>query len=155
MLNKPASNKYIDDMIYVPVLRPGDKIYHYTSAAGLQGICEKEFWVTEHHFLNDPSEFQIATEVFCEVLETHISNQVIREKLQNTLRENAIQLDTPGKLGEKIAYSGDYVISFCLDADSLLMWSEYSDFMGYCMEFDFKELIDSFEKKVLLHGQCQ
>ncbi len=145
MLNKPTSNKYIDDTIYVPVLHPGDKIYHYTSAAGLQGICEKEFWVTEHHFLNDSSEFQIATEVFCELLETHISNHTTREKLQNRLRKEMICLDTPGKLGEEIAYSGDYVISFCLDADSLLMWSEYSEFMGYCMEFDFQKLLDSLD----------
>ena len=146
--------KYIDEMIKIPVLEDGDKLYHYTSAAGLQGICEKEFWVTERNFLNDRTEFQIATEIFCEVLESHMIDRdrlsVLKEKISKELR----RLETPGKLGEKTAYYGDYVISFCLDNDSTLMWAEYSDFMGYCMKFDFQKLLDSFEKsKEILHGK--
>lgn len=32
--------KYIDDMVRIPALEAGDKLYHYTSAAGLKGITE-------------------------------------------------------------------------------------------------------------------
>lgn len=44
---------YIDEQIMIPVLSKGDKLYHYTSVAGLKGIVGKEFWITEAHFLND------------------------------------------------------------------------------------------------------
>ena len=50
--------KHLGNENFVPILTEGDKLYHYTSAAGLKGIVEKEFWVTESHFLNDRSEFQ-------------------------------------------------------------------------------------------------
>lgn len=145
---------YIDEIVKIPVLEDGDKLYHYTSAAGLQGICEKEFWVTERHFLNDKTEFQIATEVFCEVLECRMTNASRLSILKENIRKELIRLDTPGKLGEKTSYCGDYVISFCLENDSTLMWAEYSDFMGYCMKFDFQKLLNSFEKsKEILHGK--
>lgn len=41
---------------------------------------------------------------------------------------------------------GSYVISFCTSGDSLLMWSEYSDFMGYCMEFEYGKLKETFQE---------
>ena len=31
--------KYMDEEIMIPVLSEGDKLYHYTSAAGLKGIA--------------------------------------------------------------------------------------------------------------------
>lgn len=46
----------IDDTSLIPVLSAGDKLYHYTSAAGMQGICGGEFWITESNFLNDSTE---------------------------------------------------------------------------------------------------
>lgn len=145
--------KYIDDSLRIPVLSEGDKLYHYTSAAGLQGICEKEFWVTERNFLNDRTEFQIGTEVFCQVLETHMSDTTRFHMLEEKLKAEVERLQTPGKLGEKAAYYGDYVISFCLDNDSTLMWSEYSDFMGYCLRFDFQKLLEAFQETGILHGK--
>lgn len=147
-------NTWFDDNIYIPMLKPGKKLYHYTSAAGLEGICTKnEFWATEYHFLNDSTEFQIGTEVFCEVLSKNITDSDISSTLISNLRAEMTRLETPGELGQKIAYSGKYVISFCLDNDSILMWSEYSDFMGYCMKFDFTKLLNSFSDKLLFHGR--
>ena len=66
----------------IPILLNGDKLYHYTSAAGVQGILGKEFWITECHFLNDTSEFQVATEVFLEMLKKHISSRRSGPRLQ-------------------------------------------------------------------------
>ncbi len=31
--------KTIDETLLIPILGKGKKLYHYTSAAGLQGIC--------------------------------------------------------------------------------------------------------------------
>ena len=61
----------IDDTLLIPVMETGGKLYHYTSATGLKGICERSFWVTEHGFLNDSMEFQVSTDVFDEILEKH------------------------------------------------------------------------------------
>lgn len=148
--------KTIDETLLIPVLEEGGKLYHYTSAAGLQGICGGEFWVTERFFLNDIMEFQVATQIFCEVLDKHMANKVCAEKLKKKVCDEIDRLNRPGMLGEEVAYSGDYVISFSLDNDSILMWSEYSDFYGYCMEFDGDELIEMFHgnnRYSFLHGQ--
>lgn len=146
----------IDETLLIPILEDGRKLYHYTSAVGLQGICGGEFWVTERSFLNDIMEFQVATQIFCEVIDKHMTNIEKAEKIKKKICDEVERLSRPGMLGEDIAYSGDYVISFSLDNDSILMWSEYSDFYGYCMEFDGNELIKIFQNSDdyrFLHGQ--
>lgn len=55
--------KDIDDYLLTKQ-EEGDILYHYTSAEGLQGILGGEFWITESRFLNDITEFHIATDVF-------------------------------------------------------------------------------------------
>lgn len=62
------SDKYLDKTFFVPQLSEGDKIYHYTSAAGIKGISSGKFWVTEKSFLNDYTEFQVATDAFVKCL---------------------------------------------------------------------------------------
>ena len=141
--------KYIDKDFFIPTLDEGEKLYHYTSIEGLHGICKGEFWITEAHFLNDSSEFQIGTEIFLELMREFLTNEstydLIEEKLLaevNGFETKRIRMTNPG----------DYVISFCLEEDSPLLWSEYSDFMGYCMKFDYKKLLDSFHHNILFHG---
>lgn len=145
----------IDDTILIPVLEEGDKLYHYTSAAGFHGICNGEFWITESNFLNDFTEFHVATDVFCEVIDKHVTDKQVCGKVKNKVLSEIDRLSHCPEIGEKIAYGGDYVISFSLDYDSTLMWSEYSGFLGYCLKFDFEKLLhDSFDKKCIIqHGQ--
>ena len=95
-------------------------------------------------------EFQVATKIFCEVIDNHMKNKERAEKLKKKTCDEIERLTKPGMLGEEVAYSGDYVISFSLDNDSILMWSEYSDFYGYCMEFDFEKLVAGIQKKMFL-----
>lgn len=33
------------------------------------------------------------------------------------------------------------------------MWSEYSGFMGYCMEFDAKQLMGAFDDRITFQGK--
>ena len=145
----------IDNVLIIPVLSKGDKLYHYTSGEGLKGICEGEFWATERSFLNDYTEFQVATDIFIEILEKHMNNQRIFTKLKEKIFKELDRLQTPSlNKSDQAAYAGDYVISFSLDSDSPLMWSEYSDFTGYCMEFDFFELWTAFNKFPFnMHGK--
>ena len=148
-------NHTIDNTILIPLLSEGEKLYHYTSAEGVRGICDnKEFWVTERSFLNDITEFQIATEVMCQMLQNHIRNDNVCSKLTKALVDKVREYQTPGDQ-ECCASSGDYIISFSLDNDSALMWSEYSDFMGYCIEFDYSNLLQMFEANgtLFLHGK--
>jgi len=146
-----------DDNIYIPQIMSGDKLYHYTSAAGLLGISNGEFWVTERHFLNDFTEGQVATEAFCEILERKMKNKEKCQELQKMARravynEQRIALSTK----EKRAYCGDYIISFSLKNDSPLMWSEYSNHAGYCIQFDGERFLDSLpglKTYEILHGK--
>lgn len=146
----------IDDMLIYSDLPARSKLYHYTSAEGLKGICEGEFWITERHFLNDITEFQIATEIFNEVMDRHMENKSKCKNLNDAVIKEVHRLETPGfKENDIVAYYGEYVISFSLDWDSPLMWSEYSDFAGYCMAFDFEKLMKAFPKSSLpiMHGR--
>lgn len=67
---------------HIPQLTRGQKLYHYTSATGLKGICEGEFWITERAFLNDVKEFQVATQLFCEIVDKHIKVNGARPREQ-------------------------------------------------------------------------
>lgn len=133
------------DEYLLTVLEKGDTFYHYTSAEGLQGILGGEFWITESHFLNDITEFHIATDVFSEVIDYNLNDETTKERIKRAVSKS-LELFTSDDIqdDEKVGYDGYYVISFCLDKDSILMWSEYSDFCGYCIEFDFDKLIHSF-----------
>lgn len=144
----------MDDAFSIPTLKKGDKLYHYTSAVGMQGICGGEFWVTECNFLNDFTEFHVATDIFCEVMDKHILNKDVCEKLKSKVCTEIERINSYGTIEEEIAYYGNYVISFSLDYDSTLMWSEYSDFMGYCLKFDFETLLNSFNNfERIEHGK--
>lgn len=139
--------KHIDDFIKIPQLNNNDRLFHYTSAAGIKGITGGEFWITESHFLNDSTEFTIGTDICIEILEKHMRNprrllyakDLLMEQMRKYYREE--QEDTVSGSAE-----GSYVISFCTSGDSLLMWSEYSDFMGYCMEFEYGKLKKTFQE---------
>lgn len=123
------------------------KIYHNSIAAGIKGITGGEFWVTESHFLNDSTEFTIGTDICMEILEKHMRNprrllyakDLLMEQMRKYYREEQ-EVTVSGSA------EGSYVISFCTSGDSLLMWSEYSDFMGYCMEFEYGKLKETFQE---------
>ncbi len=145
--------KIEDENLRIPVLEDGEKLYHYTSAEGVMGICTEGFYATERGFLNDPSEFQVATDVFCDVLDEHLSDKYLKERITSRIRKEIDDLQDPDLEGRYL-YSGDYIISFSLEGDSPLMWSSYSDYKGYCIRFDFNRLEKAFEQDVLhLHGK--
>lgn len=135
--------KYIDKFSNIPQMDVDDKLYHYTTAAGVKGITNGEFWVTESRFLNDSTEFTVGTDVCKEILKKRMKNQeqflYVKDLLEKHMRRYYREEGTVAG-----AVEGSYVISFCTKRDSLLMWSEYSDFMGYCMEFEYGKLKESF-----------
>lgn len=101
------------------------------------------------------TEFHVATDVFIEVIERNLNNVATKEKIKNAIYEELNLLIRNDEMFDEKSYSfGHYVISFCLEKDSILIWSEYSDFCGYCIEFDFDKLIHSFSNfKHIIHGK--
>ena len=69
-----------------------------------------------------------------------MKNKERAEKLKKKTCDEIERLTKPGMLGEEVAYSGDYVISFSLDNDSILMWSEYSVFMDIAWNLIFEKI---------------
>ena len=142
--------QYFDEDIYIPLLEPGDKIYHYTSANGLMGICDGEFWATGSHFLNDYTEFQIGTNIFIEVMHNNITDNTLLSMLKDRILKEMKRAESLSQYGK---YAGSYIISFCLEEDSALLWSEYSKFMGYSLAFDFEKLLAAFSDRFIFHGK--
>ena len=143
------SNLFIDDGLKIPQIESG-MLYHYTSAEGLKGIVAgKELWVTDSAFLNDSKEFCVANEVFCELIKTKISDSRIAEEFVKEFDAQMLMLQWNTMRSEDRCY----VLSCCQECDSLVMWSEYSDFMGYCMELDFKTFLQAFDDRITFHGK--
>lgn len=134
----------------LPIAKKETKIYHYTSIAEVKGICEGEFWATECHFLNDSTEFQIGTEMFLKVMKKHILNEIAFKEFKARLEYEMQRYGMIEK--EKNDGFNYYVVSFCTEKDSALMWSAYAGTMGYCMEFDIWELANSFGEDMMFHG---
>ncbi len=132
------------DEIFVPPLAAGSSLYHYTSAEGLAGISQGEFWVTESNFLNDPSEFSLGTTTVIDVIKAHVRSCKQRDKLITMLTNEMQRLHKMAELDDPFAFAGYYVISFCLERDNELLWAKYSDFQGYCLGFSFDKLEKNF-----------
>jgi hypothetical protein len=103
---------------------------HYTDAAGLKGILEKEeLWLTSALHLNDPAEFMFGREIAQEILKSYArpggedSNTAY---FADAIAESAMA-STPGI----------YVASFSQLRDDLSQWRAYGDNgRGVCIEFD-------------------
>lgn len=152
------NTKYMDDWIRVPLCKKGDKLYHYTMADGVRGIIEnREFMATKSDFLNDKLEFQYAVEVMERLTEKYIVNEALRERFFTALKHEIDQLGiiapscTTDCAHEMDALSF-YVVSFSKLQNNALLWAEFTDFCGYCLEFDYEKLVEGFQYPVFWHG---
>ena len=135
---------YTREDMGLAAFEPGSVLYYYTSADGLMGLLNGEAWLTERHFLNDPSEFGVATDVILEVFDKHIAENERLVRFKNAFLSEVERCEKFGEIGEGIAFSGNYVMSFCMESDSALLWSEYSGFQGYCLGIELGPMLDSF-----------
>lgn len=147
--------RYMDDWIHVPICQKGDKLYHYTTAEGIRGIVEnREFIATKSDFLNDKLEFQYAVEVMERLIEKYIVNEDLRVQFAAKLKA---EIDRLGIITSACS-SGDedemsfYVVAFSKQQNNSLLWAEFTDFRGYCLEFDYEKIVEGFQHRVFLHG---
>ncbi|MDO4531426.1 MAG: DUF2971 domain-containing protein [Bacillota bacterium] len=150
--------RYMDAWIQVPLCRKGEKLYHYTTAEGIRGIVEnREFMATKSDFLNDKLEFQYAVEVMERLTEKYIVNQSLREQFFLELKK---EIDRLGIITPSCTIDGGcsqeglsfYVVAFSKLQNNALLWAEFTDFKGYCLEFDYEKLVEGFRHRVFLHG---
>lgn len=150
--------RYMDAWIHVPLCETGAKLYHYTTAEGVRGIVEnREFMATKSDFLNDKLEFQYAVEVMERLTEKYIVNPSLRERFFLRLKEEIDRLGiiTPscaeGACQEEEGLSF-YVVAFSKVQNNALLWAEFTEFKGYCLEFDYEKLVKGFQHRAFLHG---
>jgi hypothetical protein len=105
-------------------------IYHYTSAAGLQGIIEsKSFWTTDHRFLNDPSEFKHGWAI---VLAALMRRRAELDSL-SPMVWNAIEaFQSYGDRNGIFAFVG----SLTTEGDLLSQWRGYGGGKGFAIGFN-------------------
>ena len=146
---------YLDDWIHVPICQKGDKLYHYTTAEGICGIVEnREFVATKSDFLNDNMEFQYAVEVMERLIERYIVNTDLRMQFSAKLKA---EIDRIGIISSDHAALDEdemsfYVVAFSKQNNNSLLWAEFTDFRGYCLEFDYEKIVEGFRHRVFLHG---
>ncbi len=149
--------RYMDAWIHVPLCKKGDKLYHYTTADGVRGIVEnREFLATKSDFLNDKLEFQYAVEVMERLTEKYIVNPELRERFFSKLKTAIDRLGviTPACAEEDCETDemSFYVVAFSKLQNNALLWAEFTDFRGYCLEFDYEKIVEGFQNRVFLHG---
>ena len=146
---------FLDDWIHVPICQKGDKLYHYTTAEGICGIVEnREFVATKSDFLNDKMEFQYAVEVMERLIERYIVNTDLRRQFSAKLKA---EIDRIGIISSDHAALDEdemsfYVVAFSKQNNNSLLWAEFTDFRGYCLEFDYEKIVEGFRHRVFLHG---
>lgn len=109
-----------------------DRIYHYTTDAGLKGILESgKLWLTDICSLNDPSELNHGFEIAIRELKNLVAGgPSVSQRFANDLEIVANS--------QAIQKSADFfVCSFSLCDDDLGQWRSYADGgRGFALEFD-------------------
>lgn len=113
--------------------QPIDRLFHYTTATGLQGILSSNsIWASNARYLNDTAEITYG----CEQVSRIVSNRLQRHQDELTRRFLSRM-----NMGLSELYYDDfryYVTCFCENGDLLSQWRAYSDQDGgYSIEFDF------------------
>lgn len=153
---KLGKARYMDEWIHVPLCGEGDKLYHYTTAEGVRGIVEnRKFMATKSDFLNDKLEFQYALEVMEKLVQTYIVNETLSERFFAMVKEEIRRLgiisigDGEDVGGHSMSF---YVVAFSKLQNSALLWAEFTEFNGYCLEFNYEKLVKGFRERAFLHG---
>ena len=154
--NKTA--RFIDQWVQLPSCESGERLYHYTSAEGVFGIMEhNEFMATKSNFLNDKMEFLYSLEIFDKLINKYIVNEKLRQRFSEKVRieMDKIAIIVPS-CSERVCTEKEnldfYVVSFSKQENSALNWAEFTEFKGYCMGFDYENLVEGFSERAFIHG---
>jgi len=136
---------------------PGNQvIYHYTAAAGLQGIIESgAIWMTDARHLNDPGELVHAARIMRELVAAKIEGilpEVVGPAHEDaaasriSILRNVLSYFDRIEAGLEYEHSA-YVAAFCEDGNLLSQWRGYGGgVLGYSLGFSR----DLLEKSIVL-----
>lgn len=111
-------------------------LYHYTTINGLQGILEnKSIWFSHGRYMNDSSDLIYFNQIIANIFD-EIRNQETDEKIINFF-DNLVW-EILKTMQSKV--SNVFVFSATTDHDSLVLWSNYSNYIGYNIGFNIKQL---------------
>lgn len=110
-------------------------VYHYTNIDSLeQIITTKSLCISKSNYLNDKTELDYAFNLIYQIYNNSNEYKNISLKIMNVLI-NMI----------KESLEESYILSFSVNNDSLILWGNYSQFEGYNIDFNIKELFDRFK----------
>jgi hypothetical protein len=122
-------------------IKPPPLLFHYTSAAGLQGIVQdRKLWATDLRFLNDSSELALALEL----LRTEFDRIPMPEPDgyedgpdgPTPWWDGWVRNPVERYLREWEDHFRCYVTCFCATDDLLSQWRGYTAGQGYSIGFD-------------------
>jgi hypothetical protein len=103
-------------------------LYHYTTAAGLQGIISsKSLWTTDYRFLNDTSEFRYGWKLMVGAIDRREAD--IKER-------SSFAWDTIALFLRNADKANAFVGSLTLQGDLLSQWRGYNRGQGFAIGFD-------------------
>src|SRR5579871_5811987 len=118
--------KELGELLDARDLNPETPLFHYTSFEGLSGILKtKQLWLTDHKYLNDPSEIEHGKKIVLEHIEKNIpSNPELLDHFKNKIIDI---IDNGYKT---------FITSFCQKEDYLPAWRYYGgDGAGFSIGF--------------------
>jgi hypothetical protein len=111
-----------------------ETLYHYTTQSGLLGILSsKALWATKIHYLNDASEFRLASTLATSILQKLINGE---GNLRQRRKIQALQINL-----REIENLNVCVSSLSIHSDSLSQWRAYGGTAGYAVGLDRKQLL--------------
>lgn len=109
-----------------------DNLYHYTTAAGIQGIAEKSrFYASAAYYMNDSSEIDYGCEVFANILNASLPKIDQAENSLAVLAQHGVSkaFSNVGSLRNQLLQT--YVVCFCEEPNLLSQWRTYGQSGGY------------------------
>ncbi|WFR57107.1 DUF2971 domain-containing protein [Anaerocolumna sp. AGMB13025] len=123
-------------------LDDSEKIYHYTSANALKNIIiDNELWVTHGNFLNDYSEVTYIYKIILKVCQDIMKNNNDAMKLYKMIMKKHKE--------DHDWFSQLFILSFSTNSDSLTLWSEFSNFYGYNLEFNIGDIRSKLDLEII------
>ncbi|WP_164871718.1 DUF2971 domain-containing protein [Solirhodobacter olei] len=123
-----------------------NRLYHYTSAAGLIGILSsRSLWLTDLRYMNDMSELQFAQQAIDQCISDKLSDPSLSEAQKEFLSRISRSYN-PFDSGAAV-----YSASFCENKNLLSQWRAYrGQGGGYALGFDFFHTIRLLDRPCFL-----
>lgn len=104
-------------------------LYHYSTLEAMMSIFEKkQLWLTQSKYLNDISEIRYARKIAKNVRDEAIikyNDDPYFTKILESYNDEVFETGVES-----------FILSMSMNADSLLLWSNYSNNDGYCIGFN-------------------